>query len=183
MRTNHNASGKPSLEGCVGLRYPLRWVLQATYPWVCGILTRKTLEEDFDVAPEDSQQLAEQAYDRYCEGNGETEYECIEAVYSESGEDEEKLIRPATCQECFHCISFHGINEKYCEYIHEYLNDFSYCDHICSDMIYEVFVSGKSKGLWYVEGYDTDEELALAFCEEFGCASADKIRLECMAEE
>ena len=39
MRTNHNASGKPSLEGCVGLRYPLRWVLQATYPWVCGILT------------------------------------------------------------------------------------------------------------------------------------------------
>ena len=40
MRTNHNASGKPSLEGCVGLRYPLRWVLQATYPWVCGILTR-----------------------------------------------------------------------------------------------------------------------------------------------
>ena len=32
---------------------------------------RKTLEEDFDVAPEDSQQLAEQAYDRYCEGNGE----------------------------------------------------------------------------------------------------------------
>lgn len=144
---------------------------------------RKTLEEDFDVAPEDSQQLAEQAYDRYCEGNGETEYECIEAVYSESEEDEEKLIRPATCQECFHCISFHGINEKYCEYIHEYLNDFSYCDHICSDMIYEVFVSGKSKGLWYVEGYDTDEELALAFCEEFGCASADKIRLECMAEE
>ena len=44
-------------------------------------------------------------------------------------------------------------------------------------------ISGKSKGLWYVEGYDTDEELALAFCEEFGCASADKIRLECMAEE
>lgn len=144
---------------------------------------RKTLEEDFDVATEYSQKLAEQAYDRYCEGNGETEYECIEAVYSESGEDEEKLICPATCQECFHCISFHGINEKYCEYIHEYLNDFSYCDHICSDMIYEVFVSGKSKGLWYVEGYDTDEELALAFCEEFGCASADKIRLECMAEE
>ena len=97
---------------------------------MCGILTRKTLEEDFDVAPEDSQQLAEQAYDRYCEGNGETEYECIEAVYSESGEDEEKLIRPATCQECFHCISFHGINEKYCEYIHEYLNDFSYCDPV-----------------------------------------------------
>ena len=41
MRTNHNASGKPSLEGCVGLRYPLRWVLQATYPWVCGILTKQ----------------------------------------------------------------------------------------------------------------------------------------------
>ena len=44
MRTNHNASGKPSLEGCVGLRYPLRWVLQATYPWVCGILTDASKE-------------------------------------------------------------------------------------------------------------------------------------------
>lgn len=41
MRTNHNASGKPSLEGCVGLRYLLRWVLQATYPWVRGILTEE----------------------------------------------------------------------------------------------------------------------------------------------
>ena len=39
MRTNHNASGKPSLEGCVGLRYLFRQVLQATSPWVCGILT------------------------------------------------------------------------------------------------------------------------------------------------
>jgi len=183
MRTNHNASGKPSLEGCAGLRYLPSVGITSHIPLGVWYFDEKTLEEDFDVAPEDSQQLAEQAYDRYCEGNGETEYECIEAVYSESGEDEEKLIRPATCQECFHCISFHGINEKYCEYIHEYLNDFSYCDHICSDMIYEVFVSGKSKGLWYVEGYDTDEELALAFCEEFGCASADKIRLECMAEE
>ena len=44
MRTNHNASGKPSLEGCVGLRYPLRWVLQATYPWVCGILTHRNTQ-------------------------------------------------------------------------------------------------------------------------------------------
>ena len=41
MRTNHNASGKPSLEGCVGLRYLFRQVLQATSPWVCGILTDK----------------------------------------------------------------------------------------------------------------------------------------------
>jgi hypothetical protein len=41
MRTNHNASGKPSLEGCVGLRYQLRLVLQTTYPWVCGILTMR----------------------------------------------------------------------------------------------------------------------------------------------
>ena len=41
---------------------------------------RMTLETDFGVSPEDSQDLAEQAYDRYCEGNGETEYECIEAA-------------------------------------------------------------------------------------------------------
>lgn len=38
---------------------------------------RKTLEEDFDVPEEFSQDYAEWAYDRYSEGNGETEYECV----------------------------------------------------------------------------------------------------------
>lgn len=53
---------------------------------------RMTLETDFGVSPEDSQDLAEQAYDRYCEGNGETEYECIEAVYSESNDLDDGTI-------------------------------------------------------------------------------------------
>ena len=42
---------------------------------------RMTLETDFGVSPEDSQDLAEQAYDRYCEGNGETEGECVDWAY------------------------------------------------------------------------------------------------------
>lgn len=44
---------------------------------------RKTLEEDFDVPEEFSQDYAEWAYDRYSEGNGETEYECVEKAFDE----------------------------------------------------------------------------------------------------
>ena len=77
---------------------------------------RMTLETDFGVSPEDSQDLAEQAYDRYCEGNGETEYECIEAVYSESNDlDDGTMIRPAYCGKCYSHVNGH-----YCEERHEY---------------------------------------------------------------
>ena len=48
---------------------------------------RKTLEEDFDVPEEFSQDYAEWAYDRYSEGNGETEYRCVELAYDEYLED------------------------------------------------------------------------------------------------
>lgn len=41
-----------------------------------------TLMEDFDIKDECvAKELAEWAYERYCEGNGETEYECIEWAY------------------------------------------------------------------------------------------------------
>lgn len=39
------------------------------------------LLENFDVNETESKDIAEAAYDRYCEGNGETEYECIEWAY------------------------------------------------------------------------------------------------------
>lgn len=71
---------------------------------------RMTLETDFGVSPEDSQDLAEQAYDRYCEGNGETEYECIEAVYSESNDlDDGTMIRPAYCGKCYFHVNGHYV--------------------------------------------------------------------------
>lgn len=44
---------------------------------------RRTLEEDFDMPEEFSQDYAEWAYERYCEGNGETEYECVRLAYEE----------------------------------------------------------------------------------------------------
>lgn len=39
------------------------------------------LLENFNVNETESKNIAEAAYDRYCEGNGETEYECIEWAY------------------------------------------------------------------------------------------------------
>lgn len=42
---------------------------------------KSELLENFDVNETESKDIAEAAYDRYCEGNGETEYECIEWAY------------------------------------------------------------------------------------------------------
>ena len=47
-----------------------------------------TLMEDFDIKDKYvARELAERAYERYCGGNGETEYECIEWVYDNYYED------------------------------------------------------------------------------------------------
>ena len=47
-----------------------------------------TLMEDFDIADSAiAKELAELAYDKYCEGTGETEYECIEWAYNNRYED------------------------------------------------------------------------------------------------
>lgn len=39
------------------------------------------LINQFDLSEEDAEDVAENAYELYCEGNGETEYECIEEAY------------------------------------------------------------------------------------------------------
>ena len=49
---------------------------------------KNTLMEDFDIKDEYvAGELADWAYERYCEGNGETEYECIEWAYDNHYED------------------------------------------------------------------------------------------------
>lgn len=50
---------------------------------------KKVLIEDFDIKDEwKARDLAEWAYDRYCDGNGETEYECIEWAYENHYHDD-----------------------------------------------------------------------------------------------
>lgn len=41
------------------------------------------LIDDFGLDIEEAKDLGEVAYDRYCEGEGETEYECIEWAYNQ----------------------------------------------------------------------------------------------------
>lgn len=47
---------------------------------------RDTLESDFGTDEKDSEKLAEAAYEKYAEGDGKTEYECIEWVANHSME-------------------------------------------------------------------------------------------------
>lgn len=42
-----------------------------------------TLQNDFDLEKKDAEKVAVIAYDLYCEGNGDTEYECIQKAYDE----------------------------------------------------------------------------------------------------
>lgn len=52
---------------------------------------RDELIGQFDVPEEDAQNVAEEAYDIYCEGNGQTEYECIEEAFAEYKKNIAKL--------------------------------------------------------------------------------------------
>lgn len=52
---------------------------------------RDELIDQFDVPEEDAQDVAEEAYDIYCEGNGQTEYECIEEAFAEYKKNTAKL--------------------------------------------------------------------------------------------
>lgn len=45
-----------------------------------------TLMDDFGLDRKEAKTFADKAYDRYCEGNGETEYECIEWAYNKYAE-------------------------------------------------------------------------------------------------
>lgn len=42
-----------------------------------------TLMDDFGLDREEAKTFADKAYDRYCEGNGKTEYECVEWAYDQ----------------------------------------------------------------------------------------------------
>ena len=48
---------------------------------------KQTLVDDFDVPEKDAQDVAKNAYDIYCRGDGQTEYECIEEAYEEYQND------------------------------------------------------------------------------------------------
>jgi hypothetical protein len=53
-------------------------------------LMKNTFMEDFGITDEkDAQGMAELAYDLYCEGDGETEYECIEEIFNRCNDDED----------------------------------------------------------------------------------------------
>lgn len=47
---------------------------------------QETLESDFEIDEKDSEKLAEAAYEKYAEGDGKTEYECIEWAANHSVE-------------------------------------------------------------------------------------------------
>ncbi len=47
---------------------------------------QETLESDFGIDEKDSEKLAEAAYKKYAEGDGKTEYECIEWAANHSVE-------------------------------------------------------------------------------------------------
>lgn len=47
---------------------------------------RDTLESNFGIDEKDSEKLAEAAYEKYAEGDGKTEYECIEWAANHSVE-------------------------------------------------------------------------------------------------
>lgn len=50
-----------------------------------------TLMEDFDMEEKDAKDVAELAFVRYCEGNGETEYEAVEWAYQEWEKEQENM--------------------------------------------------------------------------------------------
>lgn len=62
-----------------GKRYQLtaEELLEANAEFVTNWM-KATLEENFSIPENISQKYAEWAYNRYSEGNGETEYECID---------------------------------------------------------------------------------------------------------
>ena len=45
------------------------------------------LQNDFGVSSEDATLVAEKAFDMYSEGNGYTEYECVQLAYKEWNEE------------------------------------------------------------------------------------------------
>lgn len=121
---------------------------------------KKTLEEDFDVPEEFSQGYAEWAYDRYSEGNGETEYECVEKAFDEYekdkkedpdsfGEDEEEIPK-ATCCNCY------AYNNGYCDKFQSTVDADDNCDHLHGETIKKVYALGALMGYYDMEDLDAE---------------------------
>ncbi len=77
---------------------------------------REILENDFNVPEDESQKYAEWAYEKYCEGNGETQYQCVELAYEEyqkghgsEEEDEKDDLPSATCGCCMRVTKGAGV--------------------------------------------------------------------------
>lgn len=141
---------------------------------------RKTLEEDFDVPEEFSQDYAEWAYDRYSEGNGETEYRCVELAYDEYLEDhhdegndskDEGLPR-ATCDKCYSCMTDCGSEKGYCEHFSSNIDLDGDCEHIHGEDIKKVYACGTLMGFYNVENLDS-ENLQEQVAEKLGYDQED----------
>ena len=95
-----------------GKRYELtaEELLEANAEFVTNWM-KATLEENFSIPENISQKYAEWAYNRYSEGNGETEYECIELAAKEYEKvpETDSGLQKATCAVCNSC------NSGYCD--------------------------------------------------------------------
>lgn len=121
---------------------------------------RKTLENDFDVPEDESEGYAEWAYDRYCEGNGETEYRCVELAYEEyqkdhapEEEDEEDILPTATCGCCMQCYE-----NGWCDRFQSNVDpDEEGCDHVHGDYIKKVYALDTYMGTYDLEGLSLEK--------------------------
>ena len=121
---------------------------------------RETLENDFDVPEDESEGYAEWAYDRYCEGNGETEYRCVELACEEyqkdhapEEEDEEDILPAATCGCCMQCYE-----NGWCDRFQSNVDpDEEGCDHVHSDYIKKVYALDTYMGTYNLEGLSLEK--------------------------
>lgn len=139
---------------------------------------KNTLENDFDVPEDESEGYAQWAYNRYCEGNGETEYRCVELAYDEyiedhhdEGNDDEGLPR-ATCNECFSCITGYGIEGGYCDHYSNNIDLDDDCEHIHGEDIKKVYACETLMGFYNVEDLDS-ENLQEQVAEKLGYEPKD----------
>lgn len=121
---------------------------------------REILENDFNVPEDESQKYAEWAYEKYCEGNGETQYQCVELAYEEyqkghgsEEEDEEDDLPSATCGCCMQC--YEG---GWCDRFQNTVDpDEEGCDHVHSDYIKKVYALDTYMGTYNLEGLSLEK--------------------------
>ena len=130
---------------------------------------KNTLEEEFSIPEAHSGKYAELAYDKYSEGNGESEYQCVEAAAEEyekfhsfkdrkendNGEDEEDLLPIATCGSCGQCYE-NGWCDRYSETVNA---EETGCDHVHGENIKKVYALGSNMGIFDLTGL-TKEDVA-----------------------